>query len=1063
MAQGCRAYDQQYVCLNCSTGFTLNIVNGQTLCVLTIAPICPSGYYFANNTCNIISISNCSVSDNAGLNCFQCLDGYLLQNNICYYVGGCLWPSFITGCSLCIQGYVLNGFICISLNCQNIYPNNTCQSCLSGYNLVNGTCQRNIYKCSNLDIFGNCLQCVANFGLKNGRCVAIGCNAYDPTTFVCLSCGANYTWNPTQETCDVKITIPNCFTAANSSFCSLCNNGYVQLSGVCYQQITWCVNYANQTGLCSQCSPGYYVNSAGQCAPLPANCLQSDPNGQCLSCLNGYRVSKGICLPNIPNCQAFDPSTGACKQCISQYYYNSQGQCLPLPAFCTAANTSGACTACISGYSIAGSVCVITIVNCQIYNQNNPAYCYQCISGYYLNAAYSCAILPPNCLNANSLGVCLSCAFNYTLVGSICVIAIPNCVNYVQTSTSTRCSQCTSGYTLTPDYACSQLPLYCLSGSNGVCINCMQNYQLYQGICVYTIINCAAWSNQSLQCTACISGYYLSLSNNSYVCNILPRFCLQADLYGNCINCLQNYIIYNYQCVDSASILNCRAYNLNTLQCVQCLPGYTLNNNYRCLPQNCAVVNNQGNCAQCLPNFLLMGNICLIQISNCAQYNNMTGVCIQCLSGYALSSDSLSCTVSDPNCLNYGPQGVCLACINGFYLKAEFCTQLPPGCASVGQNFICASCLSQYTLVKGYCVLTVTNCASYNISGCFSCLSNYYLLNNICYAFPAYCQSFDTGLGRCINCISGYTLNPSTYVCSKFADNCATYNSQGQCIYCFNRYYLSGGRCYAYPPYCVIVDFLGNCLSCAFGSVLQNGQCVAGPGRNMNCLNFDSVNLICLNCMSGYSLCSSTGVCLPQDPACQNYTSTGACSACLSNYQLYNGKCLLYPPGVSVLPNGGVSCLSGYTLSNNSCIRNSNTLTMLSSLSITSQFSFSSGSINSSPFIGTSVYWSPASFKINEYLSVVIVGGKPQIVFQVSIKGSSQGWVTGYVIHFKNRPDAPFICWNGCNMVTGNADGNNVSTLQLSHPIIATEVRIYPVSWSASISLQIDLGILPVS
>jgi hypothetical protein len=69
---------------------------------------------------------------------------------------------------------------------------------------------------------------------------------------------------------------------------------------------------------------------------------------------------------------------------------------------------------------------------------------------------------------------------------------------------------------------------------------------------------------------------------------------------------------------------------------------------------------------------------------------------------------------------------------------------------------------------------------------------------------------------------------------------------------------------------------------------------------------------------------------------------------------------------------------------------------------------------------------------------VLVVGGKPQIIFQVSIRGAQQGWVTGYIIQFKNRPDAPFICWNGCNSINGNRDGSSVSAVQLNHPIIAT-------------------------
>ena len=198
VSQGCIQYDQQYICLNCSAGYNLNLVNGQPICVLSVAPICPNGYYFANNTCNIISINNCSVSDSSGQSCYRCLDGYLLKNNICYLIDGCVLPSYISGCVSCIQGYVLNGFLCISLNCDAIYPNNTCRSCPPGYTLVNGACQRNIYKCVNLDRNGNCLQCLSNFALNNGRCVAVGCVAYSPTTFVCLTCGAGYSYNPSQ-------------------------------------------------------------------------------------------------------------------------------------------------------------------------------------------------------------------------------------------------------------------------------------------------------------------------------------------------------------------------------------------------------------------------------------------------------------------------------------------------------------------------------------------------------------------------------------------------------------------------------------------------------------------------------------------------------------------------------------------------------------------------------------------------------------------------------------------------------------------------------------------------
>jgi hypothetical protein len=67
--------------------------------------------------------------------------------------------------------------------------------------------------------------------------------------------------------------------------------------------------------------------------------------------------------------------------------------------------------------------------------------------------------------------------------------------------------------------------------------------------------------------------------------------------------------------------------------------------------------------------------------------------------------------------------------------------------------------------------------------------------------------------------------------------------------------------------------------------------------------------------------------------------------------------------------------------------------------------------------------------------------------------------VSAYILHFRNRADAPFICWNSCNQIAGNSDGSTVSLLQLYHPIVATEIRIYPVGWNGQVALQLELWI----
>ena len=213
-----------------------------------------------------------------------------------------------------------------------------------------------------------------------------------------------------------------------------------------------------------------------------------------------------------------------------------------------------------------------------------------------------------------------------------------------------------------------------------------------------------------------------------------------------------------------------------------------------------------------------------------------------------MEPDGLACKRSDPWCIAFAPDGTCTQCRNGYYLR-DRCYLLPPGCVSIGNNGICASCLSQFVLFSGTCIRRIEFCSVYNTSGCALCNQNYYLFNNICKAYPDGCLSYDPSSARCLSCASNYELNQNTWICTLKRDNCLSYNQQNLCIYCAPRFYLSNGKCFSYPPYCVTVDLLGNCISCAFGSILRAGSCQPSQGRNRNCLRFDHTNSICLVCI----------------------------------------------------------------------------------------------------------------------------------------------------------------------------------------------------------------------
>ncbi len=192
IADSCLSFNKQYVCLQCRTGFNLTLVNGQYLCVLQTLPSCPRGYYLNGGSCVSINIANCSIVDGTGNNCLYCAENFFLLDNVCYFAGNCALVSYIKGCFKCILGFNLQGFYCVSLNCQNVFPNNTCQSCISGFNLVNGVCKASIYKCQDIDPQGNCLRCMTNFELRSGLCIAIGCSSYSFSSYLCLTCLPTY-------------------------------------------------------------------------------------------------------------------------------------------------------------------------------------------------------------------------------------------------------------------------------------------------------------------------------------------------------------------------------------------------------------------------------------------------------------------------------------------------------------------------------------------------------------------------------------------------------------------------------------------------------------------------------------------------------------------------------------------------------------------------------------------------------------------------------------------------------------------------------------------------------
>ena len=178
---------------------------------------------------------------------------------------------------------------------------------------------------------------------------------------------------------------------------------------------------------------------------------------------------------------------------------------------------------------------------------------------------------------------------------------------------------------------------------------------------------------------------------------------------------------------------------------------------------------------------------------------------------------------------------------------------------------------------------------------------------------------------------------------------------------------------------------------------------------------------------------------------------------------MVNGDCVRPAPGVSA-SNSRV-CLNGYTYSTvteygnsaGSCFRNKNELRKISTIAQYFSTTNRPGQISSAQRVNSLIY-TPPSF-VNNYFA--FIASKPQIIHYIQLQGSTEGYVTHYLIHYRNKPNAPFICWNGCQRVRGNVNGNEVAELKLTHPIVATEIRIYPLRCVGRIWMSLDMLVEP--
>lgn len=336
---------------------------------------------------------------------------------------------------------------------------------------------------------------------------------------------------------------------------------------------------------------------------------------------------------------------------------------------------------------------------------------------------------------------------------------------------------------------------------------------------------------------------------------------------------------------------------------------------YNCGILNCVSCASATTCSSCYPGYLL---------------NNATTAClVQCPSGkYSLNNVCVNCL--DANCANCNTNGVCLSCLNLYYLLSNG-TCLSCGVSSTNGTTNCYDCdqgtgtcqtcnnnyyLDSTSKCVAYGTCNVANCQycqAANASSCISCFSGYTLAANSSTCTQLTCSGNQFLVGDTCTCGSKSYLSSGTCVaCSDI--NCLSCTSTA-CLSCLPQYYASGTTCVACSTNCDTCDSSG-CITCTTGYLKKSGACVSPPTTKPVSVSSSGATIICptgcstcdldtssqLTCRvaaDGYAL--SLGKIYACDPSCATCSNTPDSSGAFTN-------CLTCPTGSNYIAGICTKC-----------------------------------------------------------------------------------------------------------------------------------------------------------
>ncbi|KRX07476.1 Insulin-like growth factor binding protein, N-terminal [Pseudocohnilembus persalinus] len=571
-------------CITCKSSPQHYFMSSDSSCY----EICPDGYY-ASDITNPKSCETCPsgcATCTSNSDCQSCSSGYYLANNSCSTTcPNGLFPNNVTNecdscdatCETC-SGPASNECITCKSSPQHYFmsSDSSCyETCPDGYYASDITnpksCEQCPSGCATCTSNSDCQSCSSGYYLVNNSCsttcpsglfqndVTNECDSCDSTCETCSGPASN-------ECITCKFSPQHYYMSTDSSCYETCPDGYygsdITIPKTCVTCTSGCATCTSNSD-CQSCSSGYYLANNSCSTTCPNGLFQNDATNECDSCDSTCETCSGPASNECITCKSspqhyFMSSDSSCYETCPDGYYSSDitnpKSCEPCDISCATCTSNSVCQSCNSGYFLTNNSCQSSCPDGQ-YPENATNECTQCDSNcltctgptstdcascsnspqkYFLASEQKCYATCPdgyfadenaspksceqchsNCETCDSLTTCQSCNQGYQLVNDFCESPCPDGQYYDENDQN--CYNC--------DSSCKT----CIEASDTDCLSCPDSPQNY-------------YLQAEMKCyLTCPTGYYNDSANNA--CTSCPSTCQSCTDQNTCQSCTQgNYL-----------------------------------------------------------------------------------------------------------------------------------------------------------------------------------------------------------------------------------------------------------------------------------------------------------------------------------------------------------------------------------------------------------------------------------------------------------------------------------------------------------------------------------------